>query len=180
MKCPYCHSIIDDDSRFCDTCGKALYFCPECREPRAGTSCPRCGEVLVAAAAFYAVAGAGVAPAAGPGNGGTGTGEARAVQSPDRRPQLVLKGSGMTLDVREGSFGRTGGIFPELSSCSFVSGNHGSIKFSDGDKEWMIADRGSTNGTFIDGKRLESGKWYFLQAGTVLKIATLSFNVEKV
>ena len=28
MKCPYCQNIIDDDSRWCDQCGKELMFCP--------------------------------------------------------------------------------------------------------------------------------------------------------
>ena len=33
MKCPFCQGVIDDDSRYCDLCGKHLMFCPECRQP---------------------------------------------------------------------------------------------------------------------------------------------------
>lgn len=36
MKCPFCQGVIDDDSRYCDLCGKHLMFCPECRQPKKG------------------------------------------------------------------------------------------------------------------------------------------------
>lgn len=52
MKCPFCQGVIDEDSRYCDLCGKHLMFCPECRQPRKGVSCPRCGEDLVSAEEF--------------------------------------------------------------------------------------------------------------------------------
>lgn len=53
MKCPFCQGVIDDDSRYCDLCGKHLMFCPECRQPKKGTSCPRCGELLISAEEFF-------------------------------------------------------------------------------------------------------------------------------
>ena len=49
MKCPYCKEIIEDDSWFCDQCGKELKFCPECRQPKRGIECPACGADLVSA-----------------------------------------------------------------------------------------------------------------------------------
>lgn len=147
MKCPFCQGVIDDDSRYCDLCGKHLMFCPECRQPKKGTSCPRCGELLVSAEEFFIF-----------------------------DALLTLKGEDMTLYVKEGGFGRSGGIFPELGSCKFVSGHHGKIAFMDG--EWKICDLGSTNGTAIDGVRLEKDKWYTLRKGQKLKIATLKFTVE--
>ena len=54
MKCPFCQGVIDDDSRYCDLCGKHLMFCPKCRQPKKGTSCPRCGELLISAEEFFA------------------------------------------------------------------------------------------------------------------------------
>ena len=151
MKCPYCQSLIDDDSRWCDQCGKELMFCPACRVPRKGNSCPRCGELLVKGSEFFK----------------------------DGLPALVLSGNGMRLGVREGAFGRKGGIFPELSSCSYISGTHGELKFSAAQNSWSIRDCGSTNGTFINGTRLEKDKWYVLKAGCRLRIATLDFIVEQ-
>lgn len=95
-------------------------------------------------------------------------------------PTLFLSGNGMKLTVREGVFGRNGGIFPELSSCGYISGTHGEIKFFTNENCWGIRDAGSTNGTFINGNRLEKNKWYTLKAGIRLRIATLDFNVEQV
>ena len=207
MKCPYCQNIIDDDSRWCDQCGKELMFCPSCREPRKGRTCPRCGEMLVGADQFFGDAqkaaggqkAAGDAGDAGPqlsqadieailqsafagkGNPFAGmakqTGPAAAPATPTYG--LRLSGSGMSLTVRDGVFGRRGGIFPELSSCGYVSGTHGELKFSAGQNCWTVRDLGSTNGTFIGGTRLEKDRWYVLQAGDSLRIATLDFTVEK-
>ena len=42
MKCPYCQNIIDDDSRWCDQCGKELMFCPSCREPGRARAAEKC------------------------------------------------------------------------------------------------------------------------------------------
>lgn len=161
MKCPFCQGVIDEDSRYCDLCGKHLMFCPECRQPKKGTSCPRCGEMLVSAEEFFGA-------------------EAKPLEKIDFSQifdaLLTLKGEDMTLYVKEGEFGRSGGIFPELESCKYVSGRHGKLAFKDG--EWKICDLGSTNGTAIDGVRLEKDKWYTLRKGQKLKIATLKFTVE--
>ena len=50
--CPNCQAEIDSDSKFCDQCGKELMYCPECKELKRGTECPRCGEDLVPARVF--------------------------------------------------------------------------------------------------------------------------------
>ncbi len=160
MKCPFCQGIIDDDSRYCDLCGKHLMFCPECRQPKKGTSCPRCGELLISAEAFF----------------GAESKPLGKIDLSQLKPTLILKGEDMTLSVKEGEFGRSGGIFPELGDCKYVSGHHGKITFEDG--EWKICDLGSTNGTAIDGEKLEKDKWYTLQKGRKLRIATLKFTVE--
>ena len=157
MKCPFCQGVIDDDSRYCDLCGKHLMFCPECRQPKKGVSCPRCGELLISAEEFFGV-------------------EADPLGKSNFGALLTLKGEDMTLCVKEGEFGRNGGIFPELGSCKYVSGHHGKLAFEDG--EWKICDLGSKNGTAIDGVALEKDKWYTLRKGQKLRIATLKFTVE--
>ena len=203
MKCPYCQNIIDDDSRWCDQCGKELMFCPSCREPRKGRTCPRCGEMLVGADQFFgdaqkAAGGQKAAGDAGPqlsqadiearlqsafaGKGNPFAGMAKQTD-PAAAPAaptsgLRLSGSGMSLTLRDGVFGRRGGIFPELSSCGYVSGTHGELKFSTGQNCWTIRDLGSTNGTFVNGSRLEKSSWHFLSPGDRLRIATLEFTVK--
>ncbi len=49
MRCPNCHSEIDDDSIFCSNCGKVLAAtCPKCGKKNASNSkfCKFCGEPL--------------------------------------------------------------------------------------------------------------------------------------
>ncbi len=183
MKCPFCQGVIDDDSRYCDLCGKHLMFCPECRQPKKGTSCPRCGEMLISAEEFF-----GDDSAVTPEPSGSSKPMDPAVRSNSPKPLekidlgqifdalMIFKGEGMVLYAKEGEFGRNGGIFPELGNCKYVSGHHGKLAFEDG--EWKICDLGSTNGTAINGVKLEKDKWYTLRKGQQLKIATLKFTVE--
>ena len=85
----------------------------------------------------------------------------------------ALVGNGWRLILQEGPFGRTGGIWPELASCRYVSGNHGRIsKTSAG---WQVEDCGSTNGTFVNGARIQKQT---LKRGDILRIATLDFTLE--
>ncbi len=49
MKCPNCHTEIDDDSIFCPHCGKVIEIpCPKCGKKNASNSkfCKFCGELL--------------------------------------------------------------------------------------------------------------------------------------
>ena len=163
MKCPFCQGVIDDDSRYCDLCGKHLMFCPECRQPKKGTSCPRCGELLVSAEEFFAAHNQGEASVQTAAPKSAGQAESAGPKPSEKidfsqifDALLTLKGEDMTLYVKEGEFGRNGGIFPELGSYKYVSGRHGKLAFEDG--EWKICDLGSTNGTAIDGVRLEKDK----------------------
>ena len=157
MKCPFCKAVIDDDSWFCDQCGKELKFCPECRQPKRGTECPACGADLVSAAAFFTT-------------------------KPDPQPEpkpstpTVLEGNGLRLTLKEGIFGRTTGIYPELSTQIYISGQHGELRYVDG--QWQIRDLGSRNGTFVNGTKLSANVWTDLHLGDQLKIATTILTVK--
>ena len=87
----------------------------------------------------------------------------------------ALVGGGWRLTLKPGPFGRRGGIWPELSSCQFVSGNHGTITAVPGG--WMITDMGSTNGTYINGARLNPGTPAAITIGSKITIATIEFTV---
>lgn len=88
----------------------------------------------------------------------------------------ALVGNGWKLPLKEGPFGRIGGIWPELASCQYVSGNHGIMSMSSG--TWTVTDNGSTNGTFINGLRIPAGGRSAIKKGDVVRIATLDFTVE--
>lgn len=162
IQCPECRKMIPDDSAYCDQCGKELKWCPQCKRPKRGTECPLCGSVLVAGRQY-------LAGATGGGSGSSGTGVTGSVGI----APTALVGNGWRLILQEGQFGRTGGIWPELASCRYVSGQHGKIwKTSAG---WQVQDCGSTNGTFVNGVRVQTQT---LKRGDILRIATLDFTLE--
>ena len=186
IQCPECRSMIPDDSAFCDQCGKELKWCPECKRPKRGTECPVCGSDLVPGRKYLAgLAGDLSSPQAGPQGGPLPSGDGslplqpRAAmasgedRSPVKQTTSYLSGNGWKLPLKEGPFGRNGGIWPELSSCPYVSGSHGSIQKSGSD--WIIVDNNSTNGTFINDRRIQRES---LKKGDRVRIATLDFTVE--
>lgn len=132
MICPYCKKMIDDDSLYCDQCGKELKFCPQCNKPHRETAMP-----------------------VGPG---------------------YLIGDGMKLELKSGPFGRTSGIYPEFSSCIYVSGRHG--EFARTPQGWTVMDYGSTNGTYLNGVRLKPNAPYPLKNGDALSVSRLKFTVQ--
>ena len=150
IQCPDCRQMIPDDSAFCDQCGKELKWCPECRRPKRGTECPVCGSDLIPGRKYISV-----------------------TPDLDRVSPAALVGNGWRLTLQEGPFGRRGGIWPELSSCPYVSGSHGNIVKSGAD--WVIEDSGSTNGTYVNGARIQRQA---LKKGDRVRIATLDFTVE--
>lgn len=161
LECPYCKQKIDDDSLFCDQCGKELFYCPSCKKLQRGSECNICGEDLVSAKVFC------TNEASSPSDEKGTTAATDTVTK--------LQGNGWELILKEGAFGRNGGVFPEFSSVIYISGNHGQIrKGADG---WEISDSGSTNGTFINGTKLEVNKWYKIHKDDIIKIATISFKI---
>ena len=159
IQCPECRKMIPDDSAYCDQCGKELKWCPQCKRPKRGTECPLCGSVLVPGRQYLG-GGSGVSGGSGGASGGGIV-------------PTALVGNGWRLILQEGPFGRTGGIWPELASCRYVSGNHGRIsKTAAG---WQVEDCGSTNGTFVNGVRIQK---QILKRGDILRIATLDFTLE--
>ena len=168
IQCPECRQMIPDDSAFCDQCGKELNWCPECKRPKRGTECPVCGSDLIPGRKYlagdYAEPAASSSPSSVISSGSAGGVE----KSP-----AALVGNGWRLTLQEGPFGRRGGIWPELSTCQYVSGSHGNIVKAGAD--WVIEDVGSTNGTYVNGARIQRQA---LKKGDRVTIATLEFTVE--
>lgn len=153
-QCPECRMQIPDDSAYCDQCGVELRWCPECKRPKRGTECPVCGTDLISGRKYLAMVSAPSAPAA----------------------PMRLEGNGWSLALQEGEFGRRGGIWPQLASCPYVSGRHGRVRCSPGRVE--IVDVGSTNGTYLNGLRLQTEVPAQLKPGDRLRIASLEFIVK--
>ena len=176
IQCPECRALIPDDSIFCDQCGKELKWCPQCGRPKRGTECPVCGSPL------------GPRPAAGVETPDQVGGDVKVMPDsssvmpdsssvmPDSDRASCLAGNGWRLALQAGAFGRRGGIWPELATNPYVSGNHGVIGQMAGG--WTITDSDSTNGTYVNDKRLEPGVAVELKIGDRVRIATLEFTVE--
>lgn len=160
MKCPYCKEIIDDDSWFCDQCGKEIKICPECHLPKRGTACPACGADLVSAKSLASKA----------------SDTPKPEQAPTSAKPTALEGDGIKLTLKEGVFGRTMGIYPELASQIYISGQHGELRCEKG--QWQMRDLGSRNGTFVNGVKLAPNVWTDLHPGDQVKIATTKFTVK--
>lgn len=195
IQCPECRQMIPDDSAFCDQCGKELKWCPECRRPKRGTECPVCGNDLVPGRKYLSMleSGKNTPPQPQPQTPPTQQPTQQPPQpQPTPQPQPVpqgtavsggapalpttLVGNGWRLPLMEGGFGRSGGIWSELSTCAYVSGSHGTIARTPAG--WTITDIGSTNGTYVDGARLTTGAPVSLRKGSKIRIATLDFTVE--
>ena len=193
-QCPECRNMIPDDSAFCDQCGKELKWCPVCRRPKRGTECPVCGNSLIAGKKYLVMLEAGVSVVPQP-SALTPQLSAFNPQPSAFNPQpsapnagmqpeptvaagtapSALVGAGLRLKLQPGPFGRRGGIWPELSAFQFVSGNHGTITAVPGG--WTITDMGSTNGTYINGVRINPGTPAAITIGSKITIATTEFTV---
>lgn len=173
IQCPDCRAMIPDESAFCDQCGRELKWCPECKRPKRGLECPVCGSDLIPGRKYL-----------GGGMPETGAPKVELPETQVPRPQATvageaearataLVGNGWRLILKPGEFGRVGGMWPELGDCPYVSGRHGSVE-QDADG-WTIIDNNSTNGLFVDGKRVSRVR---LKKGDRVRIATLDFVVE--
>lgn len=209
-KCPFCQKQIEDDSRFCDQCGKELRVCPQCGEFGRGKICSRCGVPLVTATGIApsvvsspetvapsktlsssqeSVTSSRVStstPAAG-----TST-SASFVDLNNTRPpkggmsvdpsgiSLVHEGITIKMTEMKGHYiiGRREGEFcMQLQGFRYISGVHASIDFDNISGVWKITDKGSTNGSFLNGERLVAGTSHFLKVGDVIRFADINFTV---
>lgn len=153
ITCPYCREHIPDDCWYCDQCGHELMFCPECKAPKKGTSCPACGETLVNAELFYT----------------TQTNNSNTLDKASGKGTLYLNGMGIHQELIQGEFGRIGGAYPNFSELQYISRKHGKFEFMDG--KWYVMDLGSTNGTQLNGKPLVPNKFYHISSGDKITIA---------
>ena len=178
MQCPFCKSNIDDDSFYCDQCGKEISICPKCNKPGKGKMCTIDGTTLITMKNKMA----GTA---------TGVGVSVAVSSAPAQKlgptpvldkgelRLINKNLGLDIKIeKDVSIGRTTGDFVDIfSKYQTVSGRHLQINF-DLQKGWLVTDLGSTNGTKYNNMPLVPNKPQILSDKSYLIIATIEFYIQ--
>ncbi len=86
-------------------------------------------------------------------------------------PLQLVMGPGMVITVHHGdTIGRDSIGSKLLSQFSSISRKHASCKYLHG--RWLIRDENSTNGTFINGTRLEPEKWYEIKEKDTVSLSS--------
>ena len=178
MQCPFCKINIDDDSLYCDQCGKEILICPKCNKPGKGKICTKDGIRLITMKNKMSgiVTGVGVSVAV----------SSVPAQNLGTTPvldkgelHLINKNLGLDIKIEKDVLvGRTIGDFVDIfSKYQTVSGRHLQINF-DLQKGWLVTDLGSTNGTKYNNMLLVPNRPQILTDKSYLIIATIEFYVQ--
>ena len=208
VKCPICGQMIESDSYYCDQCGELLKICPDGHGFKKGKICGACGKTLVEAkskdlkqtqsidtASAKPVAQEAkpvfqeAKPAAQTVNSATQDSKPKAMEVPltdktqavqTKQPRhMVNRLFNLSLDLKEGAIiGRKMGEYVVyFANQPYVSGTHAQLqKLSNGD--WQIMDLNSTNGTFVNGKRLNPHQPETIRIGDEIAFYDYKFIVE--
>ncbi|MDW8066817.1 MAG: FHA domain-containing protein [Aquificaceae bacterium] len=84
--------------------------------------------------------------------------------------KLYLEGEGYRIELspdQEYILGRAGTGMEYFKDNPYVSRRHAKVYFKDG--QWFVEDLNSTNGTYVNGKRIQKAK---LEDGCILEFST--------
>jgi len=159
ISCAYCQSQVEDDSFFCDQCGKEIMICMECGRTGQGKCCDEDGSDLVSAQAKASAENKSASqqtdnlqnnPVIQSKDAATLNPQPSTLNPQPSAPGLKLVNAnlGLTLDITSGEIiGRnTGPYSSKLAGFPGISGKH--LVFSyDAKSGWTFKDLGSSNGT---------------------------------
>jgi hypothetical protein len=188
MICPnkLCKQEIPDDSCFCDQCGVQLFRCSKCGFIGTGKYCGTCGGALSA-----------VEPPHPDDSPETPPPEQAAIPVQEPAPALVqqapsqatviisLPADKLVLRNPEGwkialekddILGRTNGRHTaHLGKYQVISSRHAGITREN--NEWFITDLGSTNGSYVNGVKLQPNVPVKIKQDDVIVLANVTFTV---
>jgi len=166
MQCPFCKNNIDDDSFYCDQCGKEILICPKCNKPGKGKMCIIDGTPLVSMKDKIGII-------------HTASKVSVAVPLDKGELHLINKNLGLDVKIEKDVFiGRETGDFVDIfGEYQTVSGRHLQIDF-DLQKGWLVTDLGSTNGTKYNNMLLVPNRPQILTDKSYLIIANIEFYVQ--
>ena len=190
VKCPFCGKEIENDSFYCDQCGEELKACPAGHGFKKGKVCSECGTKLVEAKSGQESL---VQPGASSQASVSPVKENVVIQNQDKEQLSVnekttreitgpshLDGIELKarLDLKHGAIiGRTQGDYVHIfNSQGYISGIHAQIN-KVGNGKWEIIDKGSSNGTYLNNKKLTPDQPEEFKIGDVITFYNLRFNV---
>lgn len=196
-KCPFCSAEIDDDSFYCDQCGKELKVCLDCGSFARGKVCTHCRSKNIVLAKEWHNEKTEVnqqpvqQPLQGKPLGKIPLDQILEPEATQRQPSQAaapvpsvvrLEGNGyvMQLDQAVGQYllGRKTGDFVNVfGSDSYVSRQHACLQYNAGKGCWQIKDLGSSNGTSVNGTPLPPNVFCDLHIGDVVKIAFTNYKL---
>lgn len=184
MICVFCCNGIDDDSFYCDQCGKEILMCPECGRSGKRKVCTFDGTALVpvksgSVASSPTVIEESKEVAEETAQTEQGKVSEALLQTEVGILHLVNKTLGLDLKPQDGDIiGRTSGQFVDaFGKYPQVSGKHLEVKFDPG-KGWLVKDLDSTNGTKYNKKKLEPFKLCALADKAYIHIANIEFYIQ--
>lgn len=178
--CPKCKSEIEGDSRFCDQCGAEVFYCSNCHRPGKGLRCTACGALMVK---YDDLTGGAKEMETSLHVTKRESAMAAALGATHRSgmPQLFLVNDSLQMrlaGVDGAILGRRMGIYHEvLASCHYISGTHAQLAYVV-PNGWTLADKGSSNGTFINGQKILPNEPMRLRNGDRVVLANVEFRVE--
>ena len=199
--CPSCKEEIEDDSCYCDQCGKALAYCERCGRVGIGRRCTSCGGMMLLADELkqsqdssHPSMSVSMRQMSMRGNMSMRGGmSVRATTTSQRGgipgtptlgggglPQLQLFNDSLGIrivGINGAIIGRKQGPYVHFfRSQSYVSGTHAQVLFRP-ESGWCIADRGSSNGTKLNDHRLQPDVEMSIKNGDIVTIANVVLKV---
>jgi len=192
LECPVCKQSIDGDSLYCDQCGAQIFICSVCGRAGKGKRCIFDGKEMIVpggqASSTEHVAQAPVSPVTAqtqPAQSQAQPVQSQTVQVQQAAPvpaagkiKLTAQTHGIVIEINEDVLlGRTKGTYAAvLGRFSHISGSHCQIKKTN--SAWSITDLGSTNGTFVNGVKINPNSSVSLANGAKVKLADIEFSVS--
>lgn len=192
--CPSCKEEIEDDSCYCDQCGKALAYCERCGRVGIGRRCTSCGGMMLLADEFkqrqetsnvsmsvsmrqMSMRGVSQRSVSVSQRGGFPGSPVMGAGAP---PQLQLFNDSLGIrivGISGAVIGRKQGPYMHFfKTQAYVSGAHAQLLFRP-ESGWCIADRGSSNGTKLNDHRLQPDVEMSIKNGDIVTIANVVLKV---
>ena len=192
--CPGCKEEIEDDSCYCDQCGKALAYCERCGRVGIGRRCTSCGGMMLLADEFkqrqetsnvsmsvsmrqMSMRGVSQRSVSVSQRGGIPGSPVMGAGAP---PQLQLFNDSLGIrivGINGAVIGRKQGPYMHFfKTQAYVSGAHAQLLFRP-ESGWCIADRGSSNGTKLNDHRLQPDVEMSIKNGDIVTIANVVLKV---